>query len=44
MIIMKIDGKNNDLIFFLLYIKLSQGTYMTNDIFLKKIKFAKQII
>ena len=32
MIIMRIDRKNNDLLFFQPYIKLSQATYVTNDI------------
>jgi len=32
---MKIDRKNNDLIFFWSYIKFSQVTYVTNDISLK---------
>ena len=32
---MKIDTKNNDPIFFWLYFKLSQATYVTNNISLK---------
>ena len=43
MIIMKIDRKNNDQIFFWSYIKLNQTTYVTNNISLKN-KICKKII
>ena len=44
MIIMKVDRKIIIQSFFWLYIKLSEVTFVTNDISFKKIKFVKKLL